>query len=76
VLSSAFTHNAGQKRVVAVHAHQLANYVTSITCLLFRFREATNMTDRMAALTVLCDTDTPGREQALQVGVAPAVCAV
>lgn len=34
--------------------------------LLRRFREATNMTDRMAALTVLCDTDTPGREQALQ----------
>jgi hypothetical protein len=27
------------------------------------------MTDRMAALTVLCDTDTPGRDQALQVGV-------
>jgi hypothetical protein len=28
------------------------------------------MTDRMAALTVLCDHDTPAREQALQVGGA------
>lgn len=34
--------------------------------LLRRFREATNMTDRMAALTVLCDHDTAARTQALQ----------
>jgi hypothetical protein len=29
------------------------------------------MTDRMAALSVLCDHDTPGRAAALQVGVVP-----
>jgi len=34
--------------------------------LLRRFREATNMTDRMAALSVLVDHDTAGRAQALQ----------
>eukprot|EP00878_Enallax_costatus_P011824 GHUV01012345.1.p1 GENE.GHUV01012345.1~~GHUV01012345.1.p1 ORF type:complete len:544 (+),score=203.91 GHUV01012345.1:419-2050(+) len=34
--------------------------------LLQKFRESTNMTDRMAALTVLCDHDTPGRAAALQ----------
>jgi aminopeptidase N len=34
--------------------------------LLTRFREATNMTDRMAALQVICEHDTPGRKQALQ----------
>jgi aminopeptidase N len=34
--------------------------------LLRRFREATNMTDRMAALSVLCDHDTPQRAAALQ----------
>jgi aminopeptidase N len=34
--------------------------------LLQKFREATNMTDRMAALTVLCDHDTPARAEALQ----------
>lgn len=39
----------------------------AVLAVLFRFREATNMTDRMAALTVLCDHDTPGRAAALQV---------
>lgn len=34
--------------------------------LLRRFRDATNMTDRMAALSVLCDHDTPERAAALQ----------
>lgn len=39
------------------------------SCVLFvcRFRESSNMTDRMAALTVLCDHDTPCRTEALQV---------
>jgi Domain of unknown function (DUF3458_C) ARM repeats len=31
------------------------------------FREATNMTDRMAALTALCEHDTPARAAALEV---------
>ena len=39
-------------------------YAVLVWC---RFREATNMTDRMAALTVLCDHDTPARAAALQV---------
>ena len=39
----------------------------AVLAVLFRFREATNMTDRMAAFTVLCDHDTPARAAALQV---------
>ena len=39
-----------------------------------RFRESTNMTDRMAALTVLCDHDCPQRSAALEVRAAQAAC--
>eukprot|EP00879_Flechtneria_rotunda_P017716 GHRR01018571.1.p1 GENE.GHRR01018571.1~~GHRR01018571.1.p1 ORF type:complete len:756 (+),score=282.34 GHRR01018571.1:954-3221(+) len=64
-----FNATAAAKRAISNMAQSIVGSLDDAEIqeqLLRRFREATNMTDRMAALTVLCDHDTPQREAALQ----------